>query len=70
MVDRQTQPSSADIQKMQFMRPVTNIHHSEMFRLWFVVLLKVWTFQKDSDINTQRFFENREEKQNKDFLLW
>ena len=40
MVDRQTQPSSADIQKMQFMR-VTNIHHSEIFRLRFVVLLKV-----------------------------
>ena len=32
MVDRQIQPSSADIQKMQFMR-VTNIHHSEIFRL-------------------------------------
>ena len=29
MVDRQTQPSSGDIQKMQFMR-VTNIHHSEI----------------------------------------
>ena len=32
MIDRQTEPSSVDIKKMQFMR-VTNFHHSEIFRL-------------------------------------
>ena len=47
------------------------MNNSEKFRLWFVVLLKVWTFQKDSGINSQRYFVMITNMNNSEiFKLW